>query len=95
MSDIKIATRREFLTHGLGMVGIGAALPNFLLRSSLAGPKAQSDERIVVALALIGGHDGLSDVPPYGHKEYYEYRKLTRIEERDVIKLNDEVGLHP
>ena len=95
MSPIRIATRREFLHRGLGMVGIGATLPNFLLRTSLAGPQHESDERIVVALALIGGHDGLSDVPPYGHKEYYEFRKLTRIEENEVIKLNDEVGLHP
>jgi len=95
MSRIRIATRRDFLTRGLGIVGVGAALPNFLLRTSLAGPPAHTGDRIVVALALIGGHDGLSDVPPYGHKEYYEYRKVTRIEENEVIKLNDEVGLHP
>ena len=94
MSGLRIATRREILTRGLGMVGIGAMLPNFLLKTSLAGPPASSD-KIVVALALIGGHDGLSDVPPHGHKEYYELRKITRIEENEVIKLNDEVGLHP
>lgn len=94
MSDLRIATRREILTRGLGMVGIGATLPNFLLNTSLAGPSTSSD-KIVVALALIGGHDGLSDVPPHGHKEYYELRKITRIEENEVIKLNDEVGLHP
>ncbi len=95
MSRIRIATRRDFLTRGLGVVGIGATLPNFLLRTSLAGPPAPAGDRIVVALALIGGHDGLSDVPPYGHKEYHEFRKATRIEENEVIKLNDEVGLHP
>lgn len=95
MSRIRVTTRRELLTRGLGVVGVGAALPNFLLRTSLAGTPDRAGDRIVVALALIGGHDGLSDVPPYGHKEYYEFRKITRIAEDEVIKLNDEVGLHP
>jgi uncharacterized protein (DUF1501 family) len=95
MQPISIATRREFLTRGLGVVGLSAALPNFLIRSALAGPKAQSDQRIVVALLLTGGHDGLSDVPPYGEEEYYRVRKATRIEEKEVIKLNNQVGLHP
>jgi len=90
-----IVTRRELLGHGLGLVGVGAALPNFLVRSALAGPKAQSDQRIVVSLLMAGGHDGLSGVPPYAHDDYYRHRKVTRIEKKDVIKLNDEVGLHP
>jgi uncharacterized protein (DUF1501 family) len=95
MNQTVIATRREFLSYGLGVVGLGAALPNFLLRSALAGPKAGSEAKIVVALLLTGGHDGLSDVPPYAQEDYYRYRKATRIEEKDVIKLNSEVGLHP
>ncbi|MBM3999635.1 MAG: DUF1501 domain-containing protein [Planctomycetes bacterium] len=95
MSNPRIVTRREALTRGMGMVGVGAALPNFLLKTSLAGPETSPDHKIVVALALIGGHDGLSTVVPYGHKEYYDLRKVTRIEEKDVLKLNEEVGLHP
>jgi uncharacterized protein (DUF1501 family) len=91
----KIATRREFLARGLGLVGLGAALPNFLIHTALAGPRARHDERIVVALLLTGGHDGLSTVPPYGIEDYYRIRKATRIEEKEVIKLNKEVGLHP
>ncbi|MCC6420949.1 MAG: DUF1501 domain-containing protein [Gemmataceae bacterium] len=95
MSSIQIATRREFLTRGLGLVGVGAALPNFLINSALAAPPANTRDRIVVALAQIGGHDGLSDVPPYGHDEYYRYRRATRITREEVIRLNNEVGLHP
>ncbi|MDP6207675.1 MAG: hypothetical protein QGG01_05175, partial [Roseibacillus sp.] len=69
MSKIKIAARREFLTRGLGVVGVGASLPNFLLNTSLAGPAPanQKNDRIVVSLLLTGGHDGLSDMPPYAN----------------------------
>jgi uncharacterized protein (DUF1501 family) len=97
MSKIKIAARREFLTRGLGVVGVGASLPNFLLNTSLAGPAPanQKNDRIVVSLLLTGGHDGLSDMPPYANPDYYKFRKVTRIEEKEVIKLNDEIGLHP
>ncbi len=91
----KITTRREFLDYGLGVVGVGAALPNFLINSALAGPPAKSQDRIVVGLLLTGGHDGLSDVPPYGMEDYYRIRTTTRIEEKEVIKLNDQVGIHP
>lgn len=92
----QIATRREFLAGGLGLIGLGTALPNFLINTALAAPsQARDSGRIVVALLLTGGHDGLSDVPPYGHEDYYRIRKATRIEEKEVLKLNHEVGLHP
>jgi uncharacterized protein (DUF1501 family) len=94
-SATKIITRRDLLTRGLGLMGVGSGLPNFLIRSALAGPKACSQERIMVALLLTGGHDGLSDVPPYADDAYYRYRTTTRIHKKEVIKLNDEVGLHP
>lgn len=95
MSGFNIATRREFLTRGLGIVGIGAALPDFLIRTALAGPQAQQDQRILVILQLDGGNDSLNTVIPYGHKEYHEYRKAaTHIEEKQVIKLDDEIGFH-
>ncbi len=91
---MNIATRREFLTRGLGIVGIGMTLPNFMLRSALAGPTA-SDDHIVVSLLLTGGPDGLSVVPPYTDDAYYSKRKILRIEAKDVLKLNDQFGLHP
>jgi uncharacterized protein (DUF1501 family) len=95
MSEIKIATRREFLKYGLGLVGIGTTLPNFLIRTALAGPQAEPNQRVMVVLQLHGGNDAMSTLVPYGHKEYHEYRKTTKIREEEVIKLNDELGLHP
>jgi uncharacterized protein (DUF1501 family) len=92
---MKIATRREFLAQGLGLIGVGGVLPNFLIKSALAGPTAEADQRVLVVIQLNGGHDGMSDVPPYGVPQYAEYRRTTRIGDNEVIKLNEQFGLHP
>ena len=94
MKSMNIATRRGFLAGGLGIVGIGGILPNFLLRSAMAGPTA-ADDRIVVSLLLTGGPDGLSVVPPYTNDEYYKHRKVLAIQPKESLKLNDQFGLHP
>ena len=93
--SVQIATRREFLTQGLGLVGVGAALPNFLIQTALAGPKARSDESILVVVQLSGGHDGLSAVVPYSNDHYASNRQETRITANEVLKIDDEIGLHP
>ena len=97
MSNIRITTRRELLTQGLGLVGVGAGavLPNFLMRTALAGPQAASDQRVLVMLQLSGGHDGLSAVVPYGDDGYGRNREASRIQENEVLKVNDYLGLHP
>lgn len=92
---MNIATRRDFLNRGMGIVGIGLTLPNFMLRSALAGPKATSDDPVVVSILLTGGPDGLSVVPPYTNDDYYKNRKVLAIQPKDVLKLNDHFGLHP
>ncbi len=57
----RIATRRDFLTKGLGLVGIGSVLPNFLVHTALAAPQTQGgDQRVLVLVELSGGHDGPS-----------------------------------
>ena len=95
MSRFDITTRREFLSRGVGLVGVGATLPNFLIRTALAAPEAQASERVAILLQLGGGHDAMSALVPYGHEEYAKVRNATRIKDDEVIKLNDEVGLHP
>lgn len=90
-----IVTRRDILSRGLGMIGVGAALPEFLVRTALAGPAPKSDERILVVLQLEGGHDGLSAVVPYADDNYAKARRSTRITADQVLKLDDYLGLHP
>lgn len=95
MSQVPIYTRREMLTRGLGLVGVGATLPQFLVRSSLAAAREDRDGRIVVSLLLEGGPDGLSLAIPYGHDEYYKLRPNLGYAKNELIRLNDEIGLHP
>ena len=96
MSRIQIATRREFLTRGLGVVGVGSVLPNFLVQTALAAPdNAEADQRVMVVLQFAGGHDAMSALVPYGDEEYGKVRKTTRITDDEVLKINDELGLHP
>ena len=91
----RMITRRDWLNRGLGIVGAGAALPSFLVRSALAGPQAEQGQKVVVSILLTGGPDGLSLAPPIGHKEYYEHRKTLAYKENVALRLNDEIGLHP
>lgn len=95
MPHIPIATRREFLTQGLGLIGVSAAVPGFLARTALAQGPAPATDRIMVVIQMSGGNDTLSSLVPYGHAEYGKLRKLTRIPDNEVIKLNNEFGLHP
>lgn len=96
MTIANVATRRELLRRGLGVVGAGAVLPNFLIRSALAAEEDNSaKQRIVVTLLLTGGPDGLSLVPPHGHDAYFQHRKNLAIDPKAAIRLNDEVSLHP
>ncbi len=95
MKKTCIATRRDFLARGLGIVGIGATLPNFALRTALAGTDNDADGRIVVSLLMTGGPDGLSIAIPYADDEYYKLRKVLGVPATDVHKLNDKIGLHP
>jgi uncharacterized protein (DUF1501 family) len=95
MQPLNIATRRDFLNRGLGIVGIGLTLPDFMLRSALAAPRSASDERVVVSILLTGGPDGLSVVPPYSNDDYYKNRKVLGVPRKDALALTDDIGLHP
>lgn len=95
MSNIPIITRRQFLTHGIGAVSVGMALPQFLIRSALAEPKVPANDRIMVVLQMSGGNDSLSSLVPYGNEAYGKARKLTRIQDNEVLKIDNELGLHP
>ncbi|MCC6421302.1 MAG: DUF1501 domain-containing protein [Gemmataceae bacterium] len=95
MSDIRIATRREFLVRGLGLVGVGATLPNFLIQTAASGAQARPGEKILVVLQLSGGHDGVSAVVPYSNEHYQRNRQATRITAAEALRIDDSFGLHP
>jgi uncharacterized protein (DUF1501 family) len=96
-------SRRDFLARGLYGIGIGAALPLVLSRTSaaLAAEALQGTsfekhpERILVVIELSGGNDGLNTVVPYGDAAYYTARPRLGIPEKNVIKAEDGFGFHP
>jgi uncharacterized protein (DUF1501 family) len=96
-------SRRTFLARGLYGIGVGAALPLLLDRTSAAlAAQAQQGssiekhpERILVVVELSGGNDGLNTVVPYGDTAYYRARPQLAIREREVLKAADGLGFHP
>jgi uncharacterized protein (DUF1501 family) len=91
-----MTTRREFLKHfgTASLVSLGAMPPGFLARAA-AATEAAKDERILVLVQMAGGNDGLNTVVPFSREEYYKVRPGIAIDRGAVLKLNDELGLHP
>jgi uncharacterized protein (DUF1501 family) len=96
-------SRRDFLARGLYGLGIGAALPLVLSRTSaaLAAQALQGTgvethpERILVVIELSGGNDGLNTVVPFGDGAYYRARPKLAIPEREVLRVGEGFGFHP
>lgn len=98
-------TRREFL-RGTVLGGAFAwTLPTFLANTFAAlhaegAEKATQgvtgrDGTILVVLQMAGGNDGLNTVVPYANDYYHRARPKIGLSESTVLKLNDDVALHP
>ncbi len=95
-----LVSRRSVMKAG-GMIAVGLVAPRWLSTIAKAdvirqagGGKAASDT-ILVVCQLSGGNDGLNTVVPYADKAYYDLRPTVGIKDSDVLKLDNEVGLHP
>jgi uncharacterized protein (DUF1501 family) len=102
-SDPKLHTRREFLKKSLGIVAAASTVPTFLSRTAFAlanpfdSPRvgAARDDRILLVVQLGGGNDGLNTVIPFGHDGYYRSRPSLALPKDKIVRLNEEIGLHP
>lgn len=92
-----MTTRRDFLRQfgGTAWLTLGVAPSALWQRAALAAEQATHSDRILVLIQMAGGNDGLNTVVPYGHDEYYQSRPGISIGKSAVLKLNDELGLHP
>lgn len=81
------------------MVAAGLTVPSFISRTALAIGSATADNsrsnKILVAVQLSGGNDGLNTLVPHGQQAYYNLRPTLSIPPEDVLPLTDSVGLHP
>jgi uncharacterized protein (DUF1501 family) len=100
-----LQTRREFLrTSALGGA-LASTVPAFLCHtfSALHAAAAESatqtatgkDAPILVVLQMAGGNDGLNTVVPYADDHYFQARKTIGLSAKNILKINDQVGLHP
>lgn len=90
-----MTTRRKFLQQfgAASLVSFGA-VPTFLARAA-AAESLTEEGRILVLVQMAGGNDGLNTVVPHGRDEYYKARPGIAIGKNAVLKLNEELGLHP
>jgi len=101
MSIYDPTTRRQFLQNGLTFVGLGLAMPTFLMRTAqAAGPSdaplpSVPGGKILVVIEMSGGNDGLNTAIPYTDLGYAKARPVIGIPASDVVKIGPAVGLHP
>ncbi|MEY2466737.1 MAG: hypothetical protein QOD03_1258 [Verrucomicrobiota bacterium] len=103
--EITLQTRREFLRGTVLTSALAWTVPTFLantfsaLQADAADRATQiatgKDSTILVILQMAGGNDGLNTVIPHSNDFYFKARPRIAIQAKDVLKLNDAVGLNP
>ncbi len=102
-NEPKLLTRREFLSRGLTLATAAATVPSFLTRTALAltrpldwsSQPGRPEDHVLVVVQLSGGNDGLNTMVPFRNDLYYRYRPGLGIPPDKVLRLTDELGLHP
>src|SRR2546423_1800955 len=103
-NEITLKPRREFLRSTMLGSALSWTVPAFLantfsaLYSEAADTATQTptgrDSNILVILQMAGGNDGLNTVVPYANDHYHRSRPRLGISDKDILKLNDQLGLH-
>ena len=103
-NEITLHTRREFLRRTVLGSAMAWTVPAFLADTfdSLQAQAADSatqivtgkDSTILVVLQMAGGNDGINTVVPYSNDFYHNARPRIGLKADDVLKLNDDIGLH-
>jgi uncharacterized protein (DUF1501 family) len=86
-------SRRAFLKSST-LIALAPTVPAFLMQTARAA-KPERDGHILVVIQLDGGNDGINTVVPFADDGYAKHRKLLRLPTPQLIKVNDQVGLHP
>jgi uncharacterized protein (DUF1501 family) len=86
-------SRRDFLRTST-LVALAPTVPSFLARTARSTEPAR-DARILVAIQLDGGNDGINTVVPFADEGYAKNRTALRLPVDRLHKITKEVGLHP
>ncbi len=97
-------TRREFLRSTVLGASAAWTVPMFIdrtfgqlneaTRDLAVQPVTGKDDTILVVLQLAGGNDGLNTLVPYADDAYHKARPRLAKKGKEIIKLNDYVGLN-
>ncbi|WP_406685206.1 DUF1501 domain-containing protein [Seonamhaeicola sp. MEBiC1930] len=85
--------RRKFLKQSSLASGL-FFVPSFVKAFENVASSSLGFKRLVI-VQLSGGNDGLNTIVPFQNDTYYKERATLSIAKRDVLRLTDEVGLHP
>ncbi|GAA3644202.1 DUF1501 domain-containing protein [Flavivirga jejuensis] len=85
--------RRKFLKNST-LASSLFFVPSFVKAFEEVASSSLGYKRLVI-IQLSGGNDGLNTVIPYRNDIYYKERPTIALSKTDVIKLNDDIGLHP
>jgi uncharacterized protein (DUF1501 family) len=86
-------SRRDFLGRS-ALIALAPTVPTFLAQSIRAAAPSR-DGRVLVVIQLGGGNDGINTVVPFKDEGYLKNRKVLRLPEKQLLKINDSVALHP
>jgi len=84
--------RRDFIKQTL-MASSATMMPHFL--KALNTNALTVEDRKLIIVQLSGGNDGLNTCIPYRNDIYYQSRPTLSINATDVLRLTDDLGLHP
>ncbi len=95
-----MTSRRTFLSSSLSVAVLGGLVPNSFLRAAQAQTPSPSadihgDDTVLLVIQMGGGNDGLNTIVPWSDDNYHRVRPTIRIGEKDVLRINDRIGLNP
>ncbi len=91
-------SRRDFVSYSSGF--LTSLLPFFDLNASkrsseIFAPVNDKENNVLVVIHLAGGNDWFNTVIPYANPSYYKSRPNLTIEKNKLLKLNEQLALHP